>query len=126
MQPVFADIWSAVVENRIRLDKAGFLLTTAGNSINKQSEPTFQVCSSFFRSVLHFSVVMSPCKQMHPAMGLMGTRSIPMMSEDTGMCAWATCIQEPGAAHRSMHTRDFCRNSNLRFSWMSLKEALDL
>lgn len=56
--------------------------------------------------------------------------SVPLHSPttmlDTGMFCFATCIQPPGAAHRSTHTRDFCRNSNLRLSWMSLKAARDL
>jgi hypothetical protein len=37
-----------------------------------------------------------------------------------------TCIQEPGAAQRSMQTLLFCRNSHFLFSWISLKEARDL
>ena len=77
----------------------------------------------YLRSVRHFSVVMSLIMAMHPGMGLMGARSTPTIREDMGMCSLATCIHDPGAAHRSMQTRDFWRNSNFLFSWTNLKEA---
>ena len=37
-----------------------------------------------------------------------------------------TCIHDPGAAHRSIHTLLFWRNSHFLLSWTSLKVALDL
>jgi len=52
--------------------------------------------------------------------------NVPTITLDTGICWDATCSQPPGAAHRSMHTRDDCRNSYLRFSCSSLKAARDL
>ena len=67
-----------------------------------------------------------PCKAMQPGIGLIGAKSTPIIRLDIGMCSLATCIHDPGAAHRSMHTRDFWRNSNLRFNWINLKEARDL
>ena len=69
---------------------------------------------------------MSSVREIQPGMGFIGNRSTPTMMLETGMFCWATCIQPPGAAHKSMHTRDFWRNSNLRFSWISLKAARDL
>lgn len=51
---------------------------------------------------------------------------LPITILETGMFCFATCIHPPGAAHRSTHTRDFCRNSNLRFNCISLKAARDL
>lgn len=42
---------------------------------------------------------------------------------ETGICFTATCIHPPGAAHKSTSTRDFWRNSNFRFNWISLNAA---
>jgi len=49
-----------------------------------------------------------------------------MITLDTGICCAATCNQPPGAAHRSIHTRDDWRNSYFRFNCNSLKAARDL
>jgi len=57
---------------------------------------------------------------------LINLLGLPITILETGMFCFATCIHPPGAAHRSTHTRDFCRNSNLRFNCMSLKAARDL
>jgi len=57
---------------------------------------------------------------------LINSLGLPITILETGMFCFATCIHPPGAAHRSTHTRDFCRNSNLRFNCISLKAARDL
>ena len=41
-------------------------------------------------SDLHLSVVMSLTWAMQPGIGLIGTKSTPMMSELIGMCSFAT------------------------------------
>ena len=46
-----------------------------------------------------------PTRLMHPAIGLIGARSTPIIKLDIGICSLATCIQDPGAAHKSIHTR---------------------
>ena len=73
-----------------------------------------------------YHIMYLPCKAMQPGIGLIGAKSTPIMRLDMGMCSLATCIHDPGAAHKSMHTRDFWRNSNFRFNWISLNEARDL
>ena len=46
-----------------------------------------------------------PRRLMQPAIGLIGARSTPIIKLDMGICSLATCIQDPGAAHKSIHTR---------------------
>ena len=41
---------------------------------------------------------------------------LPMMRLDIGMNCCATCSQPPGAAHKSIHMEDFCRNSCFLFN----------
>lgn len=41
------------------------------------------------------------------------------------MFCLATCIHPPGAAHKSIKTRDLCRKLNFRFNWINLKAARD-
>jgi len=53
----------------------------------------------------------------------MGTKSMPMIRLDIGMCSLATCIHDPGAAQRSMQTLDFCKNSCFLFNCTNLNEA---
>lgn len=43
-----------------------------------------------------------------------------MISDDSGMYLLATWSQPPGAAHRSISTRDRSRKLNFLFSWISL------
>lgn len=39
---------------------------------------------------------------------------------DTGVFSAQTCNHPPGAAHKSITTREFWRNSYFLFSWISL------
>ena len=52
-------------------------------------------------------IIDLPCNAIHPGIGFMGTKSTPMIRLDIGICSLATCIHDPGAAHKSIHTRDF-------------------
>ena len=75
----------------------------------------------------HALVVRTPIRHNHTTSGisiityLIGSRSIPMIREETGMNLAATWHQDPGAAHRSIHTLAFSRNPNFLLSWISLK-----
>lgn len=70
--------------------------------------------------------MISSTKPIQPGIGFIGNKSTPTTMLDTGIFCRATCIHPPGAAHKSIHTRDFCKNSNFRFNCINLKAARDL
>jgi hypothetical protein len=70
------------------------------------------------------SVVISLWKLIHLGIALIGARSQPTMSEPAGHTSEATCIHDPGAAHRSMTTLEFSRKLYFLLSCISLKAAL--
>ena len=78
------------------------------------------------RSHLTRYLIYLPCNAMHPGIGFIGTKSTPIIKLDIGICSFATCIHEPGAAHKSIHTLDFWRNSYFRFNCTNLNDARDL
>lgn len=65
-------------------------------------------------TMFHFTMTLTRQKKL---------QTPPISKLDTGMYCAATCIQPPGAAHKSTHTCDCCRNSYLRFSCTNLKAA---
>jgi hypothetical protein len=92
-----------------------------------------------FQKYIALNLVLQPSQVLNKAIPLSATTPVgqytinvkkltrlPITMLETGIFCFATCIHPPGAAHRSTHTRDFCRNSNLRFNCMSLKAARDL
>jgi hypothetical protein len=86
-------------------------------------------------------VVISSWKVMTLGIGLIAARSTPMIKLDWGMyfvATWslkedetvsgiafaalkALSYQPPGAAHRSIRTRDFSKKLYFLFNWISLK-----
>jgi hypothetical protein len=84
----------------------------------------FRCLRCFRRVARQESVVISLWKLMHRGMAFIGARSQPTMSEPAGHTSEATCIHDPGAAHRSMTTLDFSRKLYFLLSCMSLKAAL--
>ena len=91
--------------------------------VKSRARPFPHVCSSRRIAERHFCVVMSSMSATHFGMGLIAARSTPMHGLSFGMCCRATCIHEPGAAHRSSTPFDRARNSYFLSSWSSLKAA---
>ena len=83
----------------------------------------FQSCSSALSFCLKVSVVISPTIEIVFGISLIGTRSTPITIDFGGIYFLATCIQEPGAAHKSTHNVDFARKSNFVLSCINLYAA---
>lgn len=81
----------------------------------------FQSLTSALIALLHLSVVISSTRVIHLGMGLIATKSTPIMIEFAGICFAATCSHPPGAAHKSITQRAVERKSYFLLSWISLK-----
>jgi hypothetical protein len=99
------------------LDQHGLPRRTEMSSTHTSA---FQSLTSALMLLLHLSLVMSSTSVIHLGMGLMATKSTPMMILLAGMCLAATCSHPPGAAQRSITQRAPERKSYFLLSWISL------
>ena len=100
-----------------------FCPTLGAPSLSTRS--TLNVLMCFLMAALHFSVVMSSCRQMTLGIGAILTMSTQMIMDEVGHVFAHTCDHEPGAPHRSSTTRALPSRSYFLLSWISLNDARD-